>query len=43
VENGLGILGGQSNDVISFQKGNFPVDSINYHYGYYNTYYYSNY
>ena len=43
VENGLGILGGQSNDVISFQKGNYPVDSINYHYGYYNTYYYPNY
>jgi hypothetical protein len=42
VENGLGIFGGQSNSVALIQKGNYPVDSIKYHYGYYNTYY-SNY
>lgn len=42
VENGLGIMGGQSNDLISLKKGDYPVDSIKYHYGYYSTYYYPN-
>lgn len=32
VENGLGILGGQSSSVVTFEHGNYPVDSVKYSY-----------